>query len=78
MNTSKLQRQLAFETRQFNESVRNANVHANNIDKLRGSMMNYMKAAKKKADKNITATQKIKKPCKSRGYGMGRRGKCGK
>lgn len=28
------------------------------------------------AAKGVTATRKIKKPCKSKGYGMGRRGKC--
>jgi len=71
MNTPKtLKRQLAIETRNLKKAVNAANVYANNINNLQGRMSNYMTAAKK------AATRKIKKPCKSKGYGMGRRGKC--
>lgn len=78
MNAPQLQRQLALETKRFNKAVEEAtNVYANNIKKLQGRMSNYMNTdTVKKAAKGVTATRKIKKPCKSRGYGMGRRGKC--
>jgi len=74
MNVPQIQRQLAFETKRFNKAV---NVYANNIKMLQGSMMTHMNKAKKAAQ-GMTATRKIKGPCKAKGYGIGGRGKCSK